>query len=164
MQAAVGWGVGVFWSRRCCHPGGGSHGRAGAQGQRFISRPRPRRGTAWVGVEQAAPARLGLAVLSACLPAARPMGAASSEPSGKPPPNPLNQHNRVGGGPPEESGRVAITSLWGCAYLAPPGVMLWLGVPAPTPPSPAPHGGLCRSQVDTRHRTPAGPLCAPRSY
>lgn len=140
MQAAVGWGVGVFWSRRCCHPGGGSHGRAGAQGQRFISRPRPRQGTAWVGAEQAAPARLGLAVLSACLPAARPMGAASSEPSGKPPPNPLNQHNRVGGGPPEESRRVAITSLWGCAYLAPPRSCCGPGSPPPPLPAP-PHTG-----------------------
>lgn len=96
------WGVRAFWSSGCCRPGGGSHGRPGTQGRRFISM-------------QATLAGLGLAVLSSRLPAARPVGAASSEPSGKPPPNPLNQHNRVGGGPPEES---AIRSHAGCACRA----------------------------------------------
>lgn len=130
-------------------PVGGSHARPGTQGQRVISLPRPRRGTAWVGVERATWARLGPAVLSSHLPTAQPVGAAPSEPSGKPPPNPLNQHNRVGGGPPEES---AVRSHMGCG-----------SGPRPRPPQPRPTWGpLAVPGGHTRHRTLAVPLCAPR--
>lgn len=140
-------------------PVGGSHARPGTQGQRVISLPRPRRGTAWVGVERATWARLGPAVLSSHLPTAQPVGAAPSEPSGKPPPNPLNQHNRVGGGPPEES---AVRSHTGCGSGPRPR-------PPPTPPHMRSSGGPrwthtsqdtgsapLRPQVVHDHKPPSG--------